>query len=385
MSSDPNTATLVQVDALVGKGALADAADLLEAAIAGSDAKPMYWLQLAGLRRAHGQLRRALAAVHAALAIEPFNFMALVMRAGLLERLDQTAAGSAWEEALAQRPPGELPQALARAVEAGERALGVWQADRAARLEAAWTASSGSTSGDAMWRINRFRDNVLRKTRTYHSEPTHFHFPGLVEREFHPREEFPWLAELEASSATIRTEMEAALASERVELKPYIQYEQHEALAQWQPLNRNPDWSAMHLLKQGQAVTSNTAHCPTTMELLSRLPQPSVPGASPNAMFSLLAPQTQIPPHVGIDNSRLVCHLALTIPEGCWFRVGAETRYWEEGKAFVFDDTIEHAAANPTDRLRVVLIFDVWHPGLTPVERDAVAAIIAADGSAAHS
>jgi hypothetical protein len=31
---------------------------------------------------------------------------------------------------------------------------------------------------------------------------------------------------------------------------------------------------------------------------------------------------------------------------------------------------------NPTDELRVVFIFDVWHPDLSPVERDAVAALI---------
>ena len=30
--------------------------------------------------------------------------------------------------------------------------------------------------------------------------------------------------------------------------------------------------------------------------------------------------------------------------------------------------------------LRVVLIFDVWHPDLTPVEREAVEALVAADG-----
>ena len=70
------------------------------------------------------------------------------------------------------------------------------------------------------------------------------------------------------------------------------------------------------------------------------------------------------------------------MPPGCWFRVGAETRFWEEGKAFVFDDTIEHEALNPTDLLRVVLIFDVWHPGVSPSERAAIAAMVAADGLA---
>ena len=38
----------------------------------------------------------------------------------------------------------------------------------------------------------------------------------------------------------------------------------------------------------------------------------------------------------------------------------------------MFDDTIEHEAWNDSDELRVVLIFDVWAPELSAVERDAV-------------
>ena len=34
------------------------------------------------------------------------------------------------------------------------------------------------------------------------------------------------------------------------------------------------------------------------MAMLARLPQPTMPGTSPNAMFSLLAPHTAIPAHV---------------------------------------------------------------------------------------
>jgi len=114
--------------------------------------------------------------------------------------------------------------------------------------------------------------------------------------------------------------------------------------------------------------------------LLRSFPQPNIAGSGPNAMFSLLAPGTSIPPHVGVSNARLVCHLPLVVPEGCWFRVGGETRYWKRGEAFVFDDTIEHEALNPSDELRVVFIFDIWHPDLTATERDAVTALIGSEG-----
>ena len=46
----------------------------------------------------------------------------------------------------------------------------------------------------------------------------------------------------------------------------------------------------------------------------------------------------------------------------------------------MFDDTIEHEAKNNSDKLRALLIFDIWNPLLTPPERDIVKALMAADG-----
>ena len=40
------------------------------------------------------------------------------------------------------------------------------------------------------------------------------------------------------------------------------------------------------------------------------------------------------------------------------------------GRAWAFDDTIEHEAWNRSDALRAILIFDVWNPYITEVERD---------------
>jgi aspartyl/asparaginyl beta-hydroxylase (cupin superfamily) len=73
-----------------------------------------------------------------------------------------------------------------------------------------------------------------------------------------------------------------------------------------------------------------------------------------------------------VTNTRVTVHLPLIVPPGCRFRVGGETREWEVGKAWVFDDTIEHEAFNDSDEPRVILIFDVWNPQLTQLERDLV-------------
>ena len=373
---------LAAVDAAAQRGDLPEAARLLEALLATRELGPAAWLRLAGLRRALRQPRRALDAVHKALAHAPLDFVALSLRAGLLEKLEPDHAGEAWSEALAQRPDGAMPPGMAASVTQGEKLRDAWLELRGRNFAVATAPAERAADEDAAWKIARFRSNVLRKTKVWHSEPTHYHYPGLVEREYHPRTRFPWLAGLEAASGTIRAEMHAAIASTRAELVPYIEYSEHEALEQWRPLNRNPDWTAVHLLRKGEVVAANAALCPQTMALLAQLPQPTIAGASPNAMFSLLAPHTAIPPHVGVNNTRLVCHLPLVVPAGCWFRVGGETRLWREGEAFVFDDCVEHEAMNPTDQLRVVLIFDVWHPDLDAHEQQAVAALIAADGGA---
>ena len=336
-------------------------------------------LELGGLRRMARQPFRALAAVERALALAPRDFMALVMRATIMERVAPDKAGPAWHRALLQRPEAALPKPLAAAVEAGEKTHAAWMAARETALDAVTQSASGTASEDQIWRMRRFCDNALGKTRPYHSEPVAFFYPGLAEREYHPRARFPWLEDLEAATADIRAEMRALLAARNAERVPYIQYGEHQTLDQWRPLNHNQDWSALHLLQNGARVEANAAQCPATMAVLARLPQPPIAGSSPNAMFSLLAPHTAIPAHVGVSNARLVCHLPLEVPEGCWFRVGAETRFWKEGQAFVFDDTVEHEALNPTDHLRVVLLFDVWHPDLTPDEQSVVANVIAAE------
>jgi len=369
--------------AIAASGDLVAARALLKQLVTEQPDSSENWLKLAAICRASGDRSAALDAVHRALEIAPLDFMPLMFRAVLLEALGDHEAGEAWARALARRPEGDLPGQLTTAIAQGEKTRDAWLATREIALRKATADTEAKASEEEVARIVRFRDNALRKTRVYHSEPTHFHFPGLIECEFHHRSATPWLAEVEAATDAIAAEFEAVMASERAELVPYIQYPDYEALQQWRPLNNSRDWTAIHLLQNGKLIEANARHCPQTMALLERLPQPDILGASPNAMFSLLAPETTIPPHVGISNARLVCHLPLVIPPGCWFRCGAETREWQRGQAFLFDDTIEHEAANPSSMLRVVFIFDVWHPGLSAVEREAVAQLIAAEESSA--
>lgn len=50
-------------------------------------------------------------------------------------------------------------------------------------------------------------------------------------------------------------------------------------------------------------------------------------------------------------------------------RVGRKLLGWHEGKCLVFDDSFEHEVWNRGDRVRIILLLDVFHPQLAPAER----------------
>jgi aspartyl/asparaginyl beta-hydroxylase (cupin superfamily) len=380
-ASDPAT-LLKQADAMAADRNFGGALQLLDlAARSGADGVDVH-LKRAAMYRATGNVDRALSAVSDGLRHNPLDFLCLLMRANLLDTISHPEAGEAYGRAIAQVPAGDLPRAIAASLDRARDRHAALSRELESALIAAMAQAETKATGEELERLSRFRSNAIRRTRVFHAEPTHFHYPGLREREFHDRSLFPWLDELEAATDVIQAECERAMVAERSELVPYLLYPDDVPLRQFAALNQSRDWTAIHLYRNGEQVLANTQHCPETMRLLSRLPQPHVDQRGPNAMFSLLAPRTRIPPHNGVANTRLLCHLPLIVPDHCWFRVGAERIEWQRGRAFVFDDCIEHEAANDSDQLRVVMIFDIWHPDLSAVERSGVEAMMGASAAA---
>ena len=368
-----------QADRAAAAGEFAAARSLLEQAVENDAGSIELWMKLSAMRKASSDLKGALAAIDRALAIAPLDFSALLSRALILDRLGDRSAGEEFGHALAQLPPDEeVPEAMKPAVAHARK-----RRDEHRLLLEKRLAGSLPPGLDAAVRARaeRFIANRARRTRHYHQEPSEFHYPGLPEIEFHDRAHFPGLAAFEQATADIRAEFDALIAAEAAEMVPYIQYPERVPMRQWKELNNNRNWTAIHLLQNGKRVDANARHCPKTLAAIAKMDQPQVPGASPNAMFSLLAPRTRIPPHTGVANTRLVCHLPLIVPPDCGFRVGETTREWCVGEAFVFDDTIEHEAWNDSDELRVVVIIDLWPPALKLDERQAVAAVIGASGA----
>jgi len=118
-------------------------------------------------------------------------------------------------------------------------------------------------------------------------------------------------------------------------------------------------WSTFGLYAFGQKQAANCTLCPRTTALVEAVPGLAMAG------FSRLESGAHIKPHVGYDEySRYVLrlHLGLETNADCALRVDSETRVWEEGRALVFCDAVEHEAWNRGTTTRTVLLLDFKNP-----------------------
>jgi aspartyl/asparaginyl beta-hydroxylase (cupin superfamily) len=348
--------------------------ELRGAAEAGTVPPP--WFLLAQACRHGGDSAGEEEALDKLFEAEPRHIGALIMRADRhLRSGDSRAASSFYGAALAAAAGrGQVSPALANELRRAEAAVATLQGQFAAHLE---KTLSDRFAGQALGRrVSTAVDLMLGRKQVFLQQPTAFYFPGLPQIEFYERGQFPWLAEIEAAIPDIRSEVEALLAEDGA-FVPYVEGEPNRPPAQHRLLG-DPSWGAFHLWKHGAPVAGNAERCPSTMAALGRVPMPQVRGRSPMALFSLLRPGAHIAPHSGLLNTRLICHIPLIVPGRCRLRVGNEVREWEEGKALVFDDSIEHEAWNDSESTRVILLFEIWRPELDEAERRQLAALFEA-------
>ena len=165
--------------------------------------------------------------------------------------------------------------------------------------------------------------------------------------------DFPWVEEIEAEWRDIREELDAIM-DRRSEMPSF-----HEILSQVSTITTDNNWKTFFLFAPGMDCEGNRRKCPKTTELVQKIP------GLKTAMFSILSPGKEIPPHRGPYAGVLRYHLGLMIPEPrekCRIRIGNEIRHWEEGKSIVFDDTWNHQVWNHTEGYRVALFVDFIRP-----------------------
>ena len=330
--------------------------------------------------RMSGDLHGAMAALDDALAIEPYDFTALLGKAAILEQIGQAgSAADVYRNALKIAPPRErCPPALQAQM---DHADGVVRRHAEALRDHMRTHVSTLRGAVDAATLDRFDEGLeifagLKSAPT--QEPLLLHYPRLPAIPFYDRALFPWLETLEAATPVIAAELEALLADSFDQFAPYVAYPKGAPVNQWGELNHSRKWTSLWLWRDGARQDAVCERCPRTAALLESLPLCRQDGFAPTAVFSALQPHTHIPAHTGSSNIRLLTHLPLILPGPARFRVGNTVRDWKMGQAWVFDDTIEHEAWNDADQMRVILIFDIWNPFLSEAEQTLITAMMQA-------
>ena len=361
---------------MLARGAPEQAQALFARATQADPKHPTLWANLASSLKQIGRPAEEIDAIEKALALEPRHLSALLQKGAYQEaRGDPRNAARTYQNVLACLAPGQdVPSHLKEALAHAKAMVDTDLAALSAALEAPLAEISARHGGNRQRRVDLCLDTLMGKRRVYHSQPTWMYFPQLPAIEFFERSEFSWLGAIEAATPEIRSELLRVMVADREGLQPYIDFPDGLPVDQFRELNRSRRWSAYFLWNQSKAVPDHLARCPVSARVLESAPRCRVRRRAPTAFFSILDPDTRIPAHTGVTNTRCTVHLPLIVPRDCGFRVGATTREWVPGEAWVFDDTIEHEAWNLSDTPRAILIFDVWNPLLSEAERDMITA-----------
>ncbi|MGN6728839.1 MAG: aspartyl/asparaginyl beta-hydroxylase domain-containing protein [Rhodanobacteraceae bacterium] len=386
----PEALNFVAMCAL-SRGDLAEAQRLLDHAVELEPTQPEIWKSLGIVHLAADRSQRALECFERALQLDSSHFVARLHRGAALERLGKRYEATAnyygaivaaqnrgqWLNE-ATTPPGLRVAVLhaMRTVNQGRRQLFL---DLLAPLREQHGAG-------ALKRVEQGLMIYLGDAPANYPDPRQrpkfFYVPGLRTQPYFERELFPWHAELETHTDTIREELRGVLADPQG-VEPFLGTNDQEILEQQKALRGErgaPQWNAFFFHRHGEVFEQNARRCPRTTDVLSSLPLVHIREHAPEVLFSVLTPGSHILPHHGVTNTRLVTHLPLIVPEDCAIRVGGQDHVWQEGRCVTFDDTFEHEAWNRSDKLRAVMLLDSWHPDLSEAERKAITELVGGIG-----
>jgi aspartate beta-hydroxylase len=351
-------------NSMLAHGKASEAYAYLARAVQHDPGQPALLFNLAMAARGAGRVEDAISALQSALVIDPYFVQAIFQLAVMYEDSGDLRSAAQVYRNFLDTAPAEILNSPSFSIPL-ERARVAVATDNAALADRIF--------GDDLSASPRAREAanaLLGKGKIYVSEPTFLSVPRLPAIPFLDRALTPWIETLEAAASVIIKEAENLLNGHGQDaFTPYVANPAGTPLNQWHALDQKRAWGAFFLWKHGVRNDENCALCPNTASVLEALPLVQLDGRAPNAFLSWLDPKTKIPPHTGVTNARVTVHLPLIVPPHCGFRVGSETRLWDVGKAWVFDDTIEHEAWNDSEAPRLILIFDIWHPMLDAKEQ----------------
>uniref|UniRef100_A0A914VUX4 Aspartyl/asparaginy/proline hydroxylase domain-containing protein n=1 Tax=Plectus sambesii TaxID=2011161 RepID=A0A914VUX4_9BILA len=139
-------------------------------------------------------------------------------------------------------------------------------------------------------------------------------------------------------------------------------------------LTEKGDWKQFTLYSKGRRHERNCAKTPRTCKVVEAFTA-ATKCTRGQIKFSVMQGGTRVWPHCGPTNCRLRGHLGLVVPAEPRIRVANETRAWKQGRFVIFDDSFEHEVWHDGQAFRLVLIVDMWHPDLSPDQRQQLSPI----------
>ncbi len=218
---------------------------------------------------------------------------------------------------------------------------------------------------------NYLRESVMHPPSTQ-QKPRLFYFPGLPSAAYADPFLQPWAPQLQQAFPDIRREALQTLAEDS-HFENFVRFREGVRVEDYLRGNGAPPaWEAFFFYRHGLRYDQHHARCPATSGVLEAITLCRIDGEAPEICFSVLTPGSEILPHHGVTNVRMVMHLPLQVPANCALSVadGGE-HHWQEGRLMMFDDTYLHEAWNRSAESRVILLMDCWNPYLDSAERQA--------------
>lgn len=197
----------------------------------------------------------------------------------------------------------------------------------------------------------RFAEYIAR-FREAGEELSMARYPGLQSTPWYDPAAIPAALELERAATQIAAEFR------RLDPRAFV--------PENEPIKREGAWDVFILYERGKRHDDRCALFPTVTAIVEA--NRTVRSLAGLVYFSRLAPHTRVARHWGPTNMRVRAHLGIDIPPHCGIRVGETAATWQNGRCIVFDDSFPHEVWNESERERIVLVVDLWHPDLSDDE-----------------
>lgn len=207
--------------------------------------------------------------------------------------------------------------------------------------------------------------------------PTFLHLPDPGAPCFLDSTCFDWLADWSARAS--RLDGEARACIDRIEEPARLSPFSLESMASTgDDPPRTAETRLAPLYQRGIFQDGLRSRAPELSGMLDAAPMVHITNYAPNASILALPPGADIPPRYGRTNAFCMIATAFSGSAPLEITVGGESRRLQAGESLAFDPGFEFGFTATGHAQALALVFEVWNPGISRLERDALAALTGA-------